>query len=174
MLVVITLAWAFVLMSHARPKVRGGRNSIIFLAIYAIPLTFYAGTKHAWKFTFDTGLHDNGSYVTNTTVCAAWTHDLTVLDGDTLYVDYRPVGTTNEWIMFFETTVGSNRVCGELTNATNMEFYVYSEYLPPSPVVTNGIYHLSGFDRPSTNAYVTVQVIIKGNSVTIAPIREDQ
>lgn len=120
---------------------------------------------------WDRGLADNGSVATNDTVFIRGTYDA-LIASDTLHIDYRPKSSTNalDWASAY-VGVTSDLAAGitrTIPDATNMVIYVWSEYVPPSPVHTNGEYritHVARLDGGAANAprYVTPRTPIKAD-----------
>ncbi len=95
---------------------------------------------------WDTGLADNGSVATNDTVFIRGTYDQ-LMAADALHLDYRPKSSTNslDWVRCYEGVV-SDLAAGftvPIPDATNQVIYVWSEYVAPSPVHTNGEYRIT-------------------------------
>lgn len=158
-----------------------------WFTIATFVLLLYAGTKpqptHLWRFTFENGVHDAGSYCTNDTVHAEWTFAAVYADY-TLRAAYRDLTFTNEvgvcideW-HYLEDVLVSDAVAEWIVpDATNMEVVCYAQYVPPPHVVTNGVYHMEGVSRSmaTTNSpapdYVTwgtrVEVILPNGSIKV-------
>lgn len=113
------------------------------LAVFAVvSCILYGGTKAARsRFTFEPGLLNDGSYSTNDLVHVEWVKSGTpyVSDAATLYVDYREIGSTNEWELLAESTVGEYMLDINLKDATNYNFNVWW-YYKPEDVHTNGVW----------------------------------
>lgn len=153
---------------------------VIFAALWTA--TLYGGSKSN-LFTWGEYIQDAGtqneprSWVTNDLVHVEW-YAPTLPSDDRVFVAYRENGTTNEWedVAGLNWTVGQGS--GEFTkaNATNFQYFVYSMYIPPSPVVTNGVYHLSGFtDMQQEARFAPLKVAVmvthtNGATHRIAPI----
>ena len=95
---------------------------------------------------WDDGLRDNGSVATNDIVFIRGTYDQ-LMANDALHVDYRDKGSTNEtdWVRCYEGVV-TDLAAGFTVNipdATNQVIYVWTEYVPPAPVHTNGEYRVT-------------------------------
>lgn len=113
------------------------------LAALAAVCILYGGSKpDAPHFTFESGLRDDGSCATNSTVHVEWVKTGTpyVPDTATLYVDCRERNSTNEWEELAESTVGAYSIDINLANATNYNYNIWYYYIPPEPVVTNGVW----------------------------------
>ena len=144
MLVVLLGVWFAVWVYNSAPFRRICRQAMRhpILAVVACAFIVYGSTKPERLFSFAAGLTDDGSYATNDTVHVEWVKTGTpyVPDSATLYVDYRERGSTNEWLQLAETTVGEYSLDIALANATNYNYNIWYYYIPPAPVVTNGVW----------------------------------
>lgn len=98
---------------------------------------------------FDTGLYDQGSVATNDHPVIAWRFD-PWLSADTVHIAARPKGSTNEldWIYYHTGPVADTIWSGFIPACTGMVIWVWSEYIPPAPESTNGVYHLDYLAEP--------------------------
>ena len=118
--------------------------TMFFVAV----LTIYAAIKpeKTW-ITFENGLKDDGSYVTNDIVHIEWVKSGTpcVPDMADVYIDYRPIEyrKTDEegdrWELLGQTTVGAYEFNKTIANATNYDYNVWYHYKPET-VHTNGVW----------------------------------
>lgn len=115
----------------------------------------YGSTKadHLWRFQFENGLHDTGSFCTDDVIHAEWDY-APVLFGYALKATYRDLTITNEigvcidaWHYLEDANVSDMVAEWFVPDATNMEVVCYALYVPPVHVVTNGVYHVSGVMR---------------------------
>lgn len=92
---------------------------------------------------FDVGLYDQGSVATNDHPVIAWRFD-PWLSADTVHIAARPKGSTNEldWIYYHTGSVSDTIWRGYIPACTGMVIWVWSEYIPPTPQSTNGVYRL--------------------------------
>lgn len=118
----------------------------VFVVLSVAFMTLTGATK-GWNISFDGGIKQNPiqpSSVTNNTVTINWTRDLSqgvyVPDSAAVYIDYRPVGSTNEWGLLAQSVVGNWTWTGEVNNATGYNYNVWAYYIPPEPVHTNGVW----------------------------------
>lgn len=149
---------------------RHGRVGALLAAGLVLCAVFYGGSKHI---RFDTGLTDNGSMIANGTVHVAWRYS-GIPSGSSLYIDYRLEGSTNEWENLAETTVAALEWNGTLADATNYEYYVYTTYVPPTPVHTNGVWQGQVYETKGhrgANAFILLGGKLKEHGATIAPPR---
>ena len=132
------------------------RSDKIALTLLAIGLTFYAGAKHAMpSFQFDTYLANDGSYATNDTVHVAFTQRAQGLDLSTspVLVYAREMGSTNaaEWAELLPRRMFPAFPADyTLANATNYNYAVYVDYVPPPTVHTNGVWQMRGIELPDS------------------------
>jgi len=98
---------------------------------------------------WDVSLHDFGSVATNDYPRIGWTYDQWI-GGDVLHIDARPKGSTNEadWVSYYVGRVSDTFWTGYMPGCTGMTIYVWSEYVEPPPVTTNGVYHLEYLAEP--------------------------
>lgn len=98
---------------------------------------------------FDVGLYDQGSVATNDHPVIAWGFD-PWLSADTVHISARPKGSTNEldWIDYHTGPVSDTIWRGFIPACTGMVIWVWSEYIPPPPQSTNGVYHLDYLATP--------------------------
>lgn len=166
------------------------RSHLVVAALLTAVCIIYGGSKNKSFFVFDDSLMviPEANYATNDLVHIEWdyNHDIIGIDGDTVFVSYKPISeyTNNvvEWADVEQTWKVSDRVAEfELADATNYCFRIWTDWVPEETVVTNGVYHLSGFERvespDGTNRYVSLRVNIRiagtnGVETTIAPVRE--
>ena len=98
---------------------------------------------------FDRGLYNLGSVATNDHPVIAWSFD-PWLSSDTIHIEARPKGSTNEldWIEYHTGPVADTIWRGFIPACTGMVIWVWSEYIPPAPESTNGVYHLDYLAEP--------------------------
>lgn len=136
------------------PAARAFRKGWFLIASFLLAL--YAGTKppqHLWRFSFQNGVSDAGSYCTNDTIHAEWTFAAAYADY-TLRSAHRDLTITNEvgvcideWHYLEDVPVSESVAEWPVADATNMEVVCYAQYIPPPHVVTNGVYHMEGVSR---------------------------
>lgn len=138
---------------------------------FIVGMVMYGSTKHAVSVRWDTGLADNGSLITNNTVTARWTYS-GIPAASSVFIDYREAGTTNDWLNLAETLASALSWTGTLANATNYDYWVYSTYVPPVPVHTNGVWVGQAYETKA-NVGAGAFLILNGKVVehgrTIAP-----
>lgn len=118
----------------------------LFLAFLVVGMIHYGATKSIIR--WDAGLRDEGSVITNNLVQIRWSY-FGIPAASTVYIDYRESGTTNEWQSLGETVASALAWDGELADATNYDYYVYSTYIPPVPVHTNGVWVGQAYETKS-------------------------
>ena len=141
------------------------------LALIAIAgAVMYGGSKGV-SIKWDDGLRDNGSLVTNDTVTVAWTYQ-GIPSATSVFIDYREAGSTNKWENLAETVASARSWTGTLENATNYEYWVYSTYIPPTPVHTNGVWVGQTYEtksRVGAKAFLILNGKVIEHGRTIAP-----
>ena len=138
---------------------------------FIVGMVMYGSTKHAVSVRWDTGLADNGSLITNNTVTVRWTYS-GIPAASSVFIDYREAGSTNEWRNLGETLASALEFTGTLANATNYEYFVYSTYVPPVPVHTNGVWVGQTYEtkaRKGAQAFLILNGTIQEHGRTIAP-----
>lgn len=152
---------------------RGGRIAQILALVATIAMILYGGTKptpRLWVFEFVNGVHDAGSFCTNNLICAQWTYDTAAIEF-TIKASYQDLTITNSVGECIDkmhelpfAMVRDGLHVWEVANATNMRVVVYSTYVPPPVVSTNGVYHLAGVmpAMEDPGKYVTpgVQIVV--------------
>ena len=146
-------------------KVRG-----VLASVAIAGAVMYGGSKGV-SIRWDDGLRDNGSLVTNDTVTVAWTYQ-GIPSASSVFIDYRESGSTNEWENLAETVASAMSWTGTLADATNYEYWVYSTYIPPTPVHTNGVWVGQTYEtksRVGAKAFLILNGKIIEHGRTIAP-----
>lgn len=157
---------------------------IAFLCLFSAVL--HGSTKYFSWGDFLAGKMEDGeqkSWVTNDVVHIEWVADKLPPD-DTIFVAAKQYGSAEDFVDIagVSAAVGTGWLEFTKPNATNFQYFVYSMYVPPSPVVTNGVFHLSGilggnsYEANTTN-YVPVKFSIfvrddDGRIKRIAPIAD--
>ena len=140
------------------------------LAVVAVcGAIMYGGSKPTVK--FDDGLRDNGTEITNDTVRVRWTYS-GIPAASSVFIDYRESGSTNDWLNLGETVASALEWSGTLANATNYDYWVYSTYVPPVPVHTNGVWVGQAYEtksRVGAKAFLILNGKIQEHGRTIAP-----
>lgn len=129
----------------------------------------YGGSKATIR--WDAGLQDNGSDITNDTVKVRWTYT-GIPAASSVFIDYHEAGSTNDWLNLGETVASALGWDGTLVNATNYEYWVYSTYVPPVPVHTNGVWLGQTYEtkaRAGAAAFLILNGKVKEHGRTIAP-----
>lgn len=148
-----------------------GPVGVVLAGPFYVKMVSYGGSKGPlWRFTFENGVHNIGSYCTNDTIHASW--DYAPAYGDyTLRSAYRDLTFTNEvgvcldeWHQLDDVPVSDMEADWNVPNATNMEVVCYALYVRPPDTHTNGTYQVYGTVRTlaTTNStrpdYVTPNV----------------
>lgn len=139
------------------------------IGIFVCGMIYCGATKPTIR--WDTGLYDDGSEITNNTVAIRWRYS-GIPSASTIYIDYRPNGSTNEWHGLGESVASALAWNGTVTDATNYDYYVYSTYIPPVPVHTNGVWVGQAYEtkaRVGAKAFLVIGGRITDNGNVIAP-----
>ena len=123
------------------------------LAPFVTAMVIYGSTKPkpGPNFSFDnTYIGDGGSYATNDTVhveLARRIMELPIDDCDVIaYMRVRSSNSAADYVMLPTYKFGEYPVDFTVQNATNYNYWFYLDYVPPSPVHTNGVFELRGFE----------------------------
>ena len=165
-----------------------GPVGVIMAGPFIVKMVSYGSNKppqptHLWRFEFQNGLHDIGSYCTNDTIHAEWDY-APAYESYTLKAKYRDLTITNEvgvcidvWHDMEDVPVSLMFAEWYVPNATNMSVVCYADYVPPPHVVTNGVYHMEGVSRSmaTTNSpapdFVTwgirVEVVLPNGAIKV-------
>lgn len=141
----------------------------VVATIAIVGAVMYGGSKSTFR--WDDGLRDAGSYTTNDLVVVRWQY-VGIPSSSSVFIDYRESGTTNEWQNLAETVAFALEWTGTLANATNYDFWVYSTYVPPTPVHTNGVWVGQTYEtksRVGAKAFLILNGKIIEHGRTIAP-----
>lgn len=164
-------------------KLPRSKQALTIIAICI--MTAYAGTKPPTsRVTFENGLKNDGSYVTNDTVHIEWvkTGIPVIPDSADVYIDYRPIAerasdadlanTNDVWQLLGKTTVGAYEFNATLANATNYDYNVWYYYVPSENVHTNGVWAYRTMPArkqvPDIIKAVPLRATTKGDGRTIA------
>lgn len=148
-------AWGIALLYRNSRKAGDSVLPSLLFAAYALCVA-YAGSDSnkppdvpSARIAFDAGLYDDGSVATNDYPTIRWRYDPWIA-ADVLHIDARPKGSTNDadWIGYHVGRVSDASWTGHMPACTGMAIHVWSEYVPPSPVTTNGVYHLDYLAPP--------------------------
>jgi len=171
---VFLLALALVLAAAAacRTAWRGldrRRGRFAALAVLAAACAVFA--QKPGTISFDRLIADAGSYLTNDVVHVAATNAAAYASLDfsssPLLVYARSINSTNaaDWVELEpRRTFGELPADWHLTDATNYNVLVALDYVPPSPVHTNGVYELRGFkvgETPTERAAGFIRSAVK-------------
>ena len=174
MIGLIVASVILVLSGNALSKLRNlfGESKIqgVIASVAIIGAVMYGGSKGV-SVRWDTGLRDNGTLITNDTVAVRWTYS-GIPSASSVFIDYREAGSTNEWDSLGETVASALEWTGILANATNYEYWVYSTYIPPVPVHTNGVWVGQTYEtkaRVGAKAFLILNGKVQEHGRTIAP-----
>jgi len=134
---------------------RRGINGALGLAVLAIVCNLAAQKTPGNMpiFMFDTTyFYDGGCYATNDTVHAALSPrmpELYIDDCDVLaYMRERASTNAEDFVQLPTYKFGEYPIDFTVNNATNYNYWFYLDYVPPSPVHTNGVWQMRGFLVP--------------------------
>ena len=130
------------------------------LALVALAALYLGGGKSGSVSVPDDYIADAGSYLTNDIAHVAIAKRLPLLpDSAEILVYARELSSTNaaDWFRLSpHLAFSAHPYDYALPNATNYNVTVYANYIPPSPVHTNGVWEMRGFEvpgHPSTYAF---------------------
>lgn len=158
-LATVAAVWGIALLYRSSRKAGASALPSLLFAAYALCIA-YAGSDSnkpasapSARIVFDVSLYDDGSVATNDYPTIRWRHDPWIAD-DVLHIDARPKGSTNDadWIGFYVGRVADLSWAGHMPACTGMTIHVWSEYVQPSPVTTNGVYLLDYLASPLDRA----------------------
>ena len=169
----IALGYAAYAMGDALARLRrlfGSSKVSGMLTLAAIVgMILYGGSKPTVK--FDDGLRNNGTEITNDTVRIRWTYS-GIPAASSVFIDYRESGSDGEWLNLGETVASALGWDGTLANATNYDYWVYSTYVPPVPVHTNGVWVGQAYEtksRVGAKSFLILNGKVQEHGRTIAP-----
>ena len=143
----------------------------VLAGVFVVGFAYYGSTKHgAPSVRWDDGLADNGTLITNDTVAVRWTYS-GIPSASSVFIDYREAGSTNEWLNLAETLASAQEWTGTLANATNYDYWVYSTYVPPVPVHTNGVWVGQAYEtkaRVGAKSFLILNGLVQEHGRTIA------
>lgn len=123
-------------------------------------------------------LVDRGSYVTNDLVHIEFTRTI-VPDSATMFVDYRPVESTNDadWVTHSSRTFAEWSPPLEIAfdNATNYDWVVYTDWTPGQTVRTNGVWQ-AVWGQSTNKVFILplrTAVRVNGNVIATPKSKED-
>ena len=144
--------------------------SKVVCGVCIVGAVLYGGSKGV-NVRWDDGLRDNGTLITNDTVAVRWTYS-GIPGASSVFIDYREAGTTNDWLNLAETLASAQEWTGTLANATNYDYWVYSTYVPPVPVHTNGVWVGQAYEtkaKVGAAAFLILNGKVVADGRTIAP-----
>lgn len=173
-------------------RLRRRDKGLALVAVVGISVSvLYGGIGSGWGFTFipETGIYDAGSFVDTetSTIYAIWNYEPYVASYKfKWFFKFKYGGEESDPIQLPDANVSDGSAVCQIPVPEGMElesFTVtcYTEYVKPTHVVTNGVYHLDGVMRSidSTNApmpkYVTPGITIyadlsDGSQQQLAPV----
>lgn len=178
LLAAVALCAAFCLAGGALAAVRRVLSGwrLCAFAVLASVAAIYGGRKGTVTYPRtdpqQAYLVDAGSYVTNDLVHINFTR-LIVPNSAALYVDRRPVDSTNDvdWVNQLVTTFGETLPPFDVpfATATNYDWIVYTTWTPGPSVVTNGVWHANwGKDVRNRVRIIPLRTAVRVDGRTIA------
>lgn len=140
---------------------RRGVNGALGLGVLAVACTVIAQKPSPpLFFCDDIYIYDGGSYATNDTVhveLARRVMELPIDDCDVIaFMRERALTNAEDFVMLPTYKFGDYPMDFTVSNATNYNYWFYLDYVPPSPVHTNGVWQMRGFsvpEQPDTYAF---------------------
>ena len=157
------------------------RGTFAALAVFAAVMTICAQKPSGPPITIDVLLRDAGCYATNDVFHVAVTNApaYAALDFSTsaVLVYAREHGSTNalDWAELTpRRTFGQLPADYTIANATNYNYMIYLDYIPPSPVHTNGVFELHGFLIPGNGDEGTGNGELGAGFINSLPILQEE
>lgn len=157
----LLFAIGFCLFAFAaiRSAWRGLGPQRFFAVLAASVVATIVAQKQTWNVSIDNLVADAGCYATNDVFHVAISNSAAYAAIDfsacPVLVYAREHGLTNatDWIELTpRRTFAQLPADYAIVNATNHNFMIYLDYVPPSPVHTNGVFELQGFIIDDTDA----------------------
>ena len=139
-------------------RVRRRDKVLAVVAVFGVAVcTLYGGIGSGWSFVFvpETGIYDGGSHIDTETrmIYAIWNYEPYVASYKFKWFFKFKYG--NEWsdpIILPDANVSDGFAVCPIPVPEGMELksftvWCYTEYVKPTHVVTNGVYHLNGVSR---------------------------
>ena len=107
-----------------------------------------------------------------TTFIGSWSVGLLLVVGVVWYGGSKSMTFDVEWADLGETVVSALVWEGTLDNATNYDYLVYTTYVPPSPVHTNGVWVGPVYEtkkRQGAQSFIVINGVIRQHGKAIAP-----
>lgn len=133
-----------------------------------VKMYLYGSEKEVPYILFDDYIANNGSsYVTNGVQAVAvefkWRKTNDALpNSQPLYISKRLKNFGGDWDLAATTTVGAGSHLLTIENVKNYEYYIWHEWVPPSPVHTNGVWIGSVIEKAKNETGVNKMIIING------------
>lgn len=160
----------------------------IMLATFVFGMWVYGSTKPEQgpaaphpDLRFDNGIRNAGSWYdsTNGIVHLKFGFD-DLLSLDVLHIDAHPKGSIDagSWTEYYAGPITVQQPLSlEIPDATNMVIWLWSEYVEPEHVVTNGVFHMNGvirvMDPGDTNDFFTTFPLRLGEENKGIPLSPD-
>lgn len=150
MLVALALAFGYA-ASSAGQKLARRRGESAALAVLAIAATLCAQKAVTTRWTFDSYVQDAGCWASNSTVHVSLAQRVPGIDlsGSPVLLYAREIGVADPeaWTELLpRRTFAELPADYALANATNHDFTVFVDYVPPPTVHTNGVWQMRGIE----------------------------
>ncbi len=150
MLVVLALAFGYAASSAGR-KLARRRGESAALAVLALAATLCAQKAVTTRWTFDSYVQDAGCWASNSTVHVSLAQRVPGIDlsGSPVLLYAREIGVDDPeaWTELLpRRTFAELPADYALANATNHDFTVFVDYVPPPTVHTNGVWQMRGIE----------------------------
>ena len=150
---------------------------IVSLTMFAVATATGGGKTPTPQITWDEGLHDNGSEISTNdprVVTFRWTFASYVpaISTITIHAIERQARLDSDLFVVGSCNITDMSYGAQMSqDATNFLFYVEHSYVPPSPVETNGVYHLKAVG--GGNMFVPIGLTIYSNERQMSPPKKE-
>lgn len=155
------------------------RGTFAALAALAVAMTICAQKPSGPAITIDALLRDAGCYATNDVFHVAVENapNYAALDfsASPVLVYAREHGSSANWVELLPRRLfGALPADYAIQGATNYDYLVYLDYIPPSPVHTNGVFELHGFLIPGNGDEGTGNGELGAGFINSLPILQEE
>lgn len=155
------------------------RGTFAALAAFAAVMTICAQKPSGPAITIDALLRDAGCYATNDVFHVAVENapNYAALDfsASPVLVYAREHGSSANWVELLPRRLfGALPADYAIQGATNYDYLVYLDYIPPSPVHTNGVFELHGFLIPGNGDEGTGNGELGAGFINSLPILQEE
>lgn len=155
------------------------RGTFAALAALAVVATICAQKPSGPSITVDALIRDAGCYATNDVFHAAVSNAPAYAAIDfsacAVLVYARERGSSASWVELLPRRLfGALPADYAIQGATNYDYMVYLDYIPPSPVHTNGVFELHGFLIPGNGDEGTGNGELGAGFINSLPILQEE